>query len=42
MYICCTFIGLDNKPYKMHGTCTYGIKVSCLAEHLVCMSLILS
>ena len=20
-YICCAFIGLDNKLYKMHGTC---------------------
>jgi hypothetical protein len=20
IYICCTFVGLDNKLYKMHGT----------------------
>jgi len=22
IYICCAFVGLDNKLYKMHGTCT--------------------
>jgi len=20
IYMCCAFVGLDNKPYKMHGT----------------------
>jgi hypothetical protein len=30
IYVCCAFVGLDNKLYKMHGTY---IKIVCFGVH---------